>query len=130
MSQTEPREIADIKRQLIELEPLRDLPNTGRNFVDIVDWISIPPAYILKLLFFPILQFTDFGREDKVTWSTFFSYKGLCFKIRDFKFETWAIEGDISQPTAKELALQIRSKIEKACKKLDLILNPFLKGEI
>lgn len=67
---------------------------------------TFPPAHIIRLLFLFILEFPDFGEEDKVNWHTYFKYQNQYFKIRDYIYGnslTWTIGGlmkgeDLSTP--------------------------------
>lgn len=49
------------------------------------------PSYIIANIFFKYLGFNNFGKDEKVWWHTFFTYKGVIFCIHDYKFGTWSI---------------------------------------
>lgn len=52
---------------------------------------TIPPCYIVKILFLKVLRFDNYGSEPKVSWKTFLKFKGFYYKIRDYKRQTWTL---------------------------------------
>jgi len=99
-----------------------------------------PPCYIIKILFLEILKFDNYGSEPKVSWKTFFKYKGFHFKIRDYKRQTWTLGGLLKKEDLKKekdfslykvnkdseiykISLSLKNKIIKSSFIIDKALN-------
>ena len=99
-----------------------------------------PPCYIIKILFLEILRFDNYGSAPKVSWKTFFKYKGFHFKIRDYKRQTWTLGGLLKNEDLKKekdfliykankdseiykISLSLKNKIIKSSFIIDKALN-------
>jgi len=124
------KEIDKIYNILKDFKPFQPRFDDKSKFVNVITGIYNPPAYIVQILLLGILELENYGRMDKVLWHTYFLYKGYPFMIRDYKFDTWTIEGIKRDEEIIQLAKEIQNKIIKASKVLDKILYNELKSEI
>lgn len=114
-----------------DFKPFEPEPREVSKFSNILTGNYEPPAYIVKILLFGILEFKNYGSiMEKVLWTTFFKYKNHLFMIRDYKFGSWTIEGIKKDKETLSLANEIRNNIIKASKLLDKVLYSYLKSKI
>lgn len=52
-----------------------------------------PPAYIVKIIMIVFLKLKYIRSRGKVSWYTYFKFRNYYFRIRDYKFGTWTLEG-------------------------------------
>jgi len=120
--------IAALKRKLRDFKPILSTPSNRTTSV--ITGIRDPPSYIVQYVLLAVLGLDHYGRSDKVWWQTYFTYKNRIFKVRDYKFGSWTIEGDDHTEEGKKVADEIKERISKACKVLDEVLYQELKQKV
>lgn len=89
-----------------------------------------PPSYIVQILLLNVLNLKNFGPMDKVLWHTFFEFEGQTFMIRDYKFGSWTIEGNIKKSGNKTRAKKIHKKIQDSSKHIDQVLSEMMNIQV
>jgi hypothetical protein len=89
-----------------------------------------PPAYVMAFLFLSILKLRNFGEMEKVWWHTYFTYKGIVFLIRDYKFGTWSLEIRSDFEITDSLLRQVLGKVTAAGRQAGKILEGELAIQI
>lgn len=120
--------IDELKQKLSIFRPAE--PSSIRPLWNLITCIHDPPSYIVQYLLFGIGSFGYYGRSDKVWWQTYFTYKDRIFKVRDYKFGSWIIEGEDDTEESKRVALEVKARISKACETLDDLLSRELKEKV
>jgi len=105
--------------------------NYNNSFKNILIKMFDPPAYIVKILMIYMLKLKYFRSSGKVSWYTYFKFRNYYFRIRDYKFGTWTLEGLVEPSefitgTNKnseiyKTALILKKRIQKASKFYDKI---------
>jgi len=92
-----------------------------------------PPAYIVKIIMISFLKLKYFRSSGKVSWYSYFKFSDFYFKIRDYKFGTWTLEGLVGEGQMDtefdknsdiyRAALILRKRIKKASILFDKIFK-------
>jgi len=85
---------------------------------------DISTGYLIQILFFNILKFPNYGRDEKCYWHTFLSYKGYNFSLNDGKFG-WVMYAEDNAIKKDGIINEIKGKIDKAINLLDKELKEF-----
>ncbi len=117
-------EINKIKKQLSGItEYTPALDEDISSFTNcIIKNIEIP-AYIIATIFFECLNYKDYGKDEKIWWHTFFSYKNEIFCIHDYKFGTWSIKCKTVNSKINQISNELLGKIRCAANIADDILK-------
>src|SRR5258708_25891317 len=89
-----------------------------------------PPAHIVALLVFAVLELDDLGSLDKIRWQALFEFRGAIFLIRDYKFGSWSLESEASDDATHALIDEIKGLLRRASKPADELLQDILHREI
>jgi len=113
-----------IKTVFQDVLPLQiNSSNNYSKFEYIFPKIDLPPSYIVKIILFDILNFTNYGPLDKCTWHTYCEHKMYNFVIKDYKNYAFDILCFKSDQMGLSLAKRLKAKIITASKRLDNILR-------
>ena len=92
------KKIREIFREL-EIVDFKEMENYNYKnaFRNILYQNYDPPAYIVKIIMIVILKLKFVRSSGKVSWYSYFKFRQNYFKIRDYKFGTWTLEGLVDE---------------------------------
>jgi len=80
--------------------------------------------HLIRMIFFNILKFIDYGFIEKGYWHTYFVYKHKRFTIQDGKFG-WSIYAENSKLKDSNIVVEMKKKLLKV---IDFLNNDFCKS--
>lgn len=66
-------------------------------FRNILVNIFNPPAYVVKIVMISVLNLKYIRGNGSVSWYAYFKFRNSYFRIRDYKFGSWTLEGLIDE---------------------------------
>jgi len=113
----------EIKKILKDFRPLRaDRYKHPSECSTLAGGFSVP-GYIVKFIFLNILEFQDYGFEEKAYWHTFFNFKGYNFILTDAKWNQWFIYGERTNAKTKAIAKEMEKRIIAAAALCDRFIE-------